>query len=279
MIEAPEAGVIAGVPGELRRLWFAWPTLFRIAVAEMVAYRAEMIIWILSATLPLVMLALWNAASASGPLAGVTQTDFGRYFAVTLVVRQLTGTWIVWELNYQIRNGSLSPALLRPINPLWYNLAETLAALPWRLAVLAPILAGLWWWKPEIVFLPSAAAAAGFAVSVVLALLLSWLVQCIFGLAAFWFDQSIGLFSVYFAVWALMSGYVVPLPMLPDWFQAAVGWLPWYGTLGAPVGILTGQEPHIVRTLAIQGGWVVLLVWATMTLWRRGLVRYGAVGA
>ena len=264
---------------ELGRLVTAWPTLWRVAAADMLAYRAEMVIWILSATMPLVMLALWDAASAEGPLEGFGQADFARYFAVTLVVRQLTGAWIVWELNYNIRQGGLSPQLLRPLNPLWFNLASTLAALPWRMLVLAPLLVGLWWWRPDVWFWPEPGRLAAFALSVFLAFLLSWLVQCLMGLLAFWFEQSLGFFSVYFAVWALSSGYVVPLALLPAWLRGAFAWLPFYGTLGAPVGILTGAESSPGGALLVQLGWVAALALATVFTWKRGIVRYGAVGA
>ena len=60
----------------MRRLTLASPTLMRVAWAEIVAYRAEMVIWILTATLPLVMLALWNAAAADGPIGAYGQVEF-----------------------------------------------------------------------------------------------------------------------------------------------------------------------------------------------------------
>lgn len=263
---------------ELVRVARAWPTLWKVAVADMVAYRAEMVIWILSATMPLVMLALWDAAAAEGPLAGFGQAEFARYFTVTLVVRQLTGAWILWELNWQIRTGALSPALLRPLNPLWFNLASTLVAVPWRLLVLAPILAGLGWWRPEVAFWPGWPALGGFVVSVALAFLAAWLVQVVFGVLAFWFDQSLGFFSVYFAVWGLLSGYFVPLPVLPAWLRDAAAWLPFHATLGAPIEVLLGVSP-VGPTLAVQAGWVVALGVLAVALWRAGVRRYGAVGA
>ena len=45
----------------------ALPDMLRVGAAGIVAYRAEMTIWILSATMPLIMLALWNAVAADGP--------------------------------------------------------------------------------------------------------------------------------------------------------------------------------------------------------------------
>lgn len=262
----------------MSRILRAMPTLLRIAVAEMVAYRAEMIIWILTSTLPLVMLALWNAAAANGPLSGFGQAEIARYFAVTLLVRQLTGAWVMWELNYQIRTGSLSPMLLRPLHPLWWQFAETLAAIPWRLLVLTPLLGAVAFWRPELLFVPSFAQAAGFVASLVLALLVSWYVQCFFGALAFWFDQSVGLFQVWFFLWAVFGGYVVPLALLPPAVADVSRWLPFHASIGAPVEVLLGLAP-IGPTLAVQAGWTLLFAAAFQWMWKRGVRRYGAVGA
>ncbi len=258
-------------------LWGALPTLWRVALAGIVAYRAEMVIWILSATLPLVMLALWDAASIAGPLAGFGQAEFARYFTVTMIVRQLTGAWVVWELNYAVRSGSLSPQLLRPVNPLMFNLFETLAAIPWRMLVLIPMLAGLVLWRPDILFVPELWRFALFLPSVVAAFGIAWLIQALFGMLAFWFDQAMGIFSVYFAVWSFFSGYIVPMALLPDWIAAVARWLPFYGSLGAPVDILLGRANGI--DVAAQFAWVVVLGTGLSVVWTRGIRRYGAVGA
>ena len=258
-------------------LWQAVPTLWRVAVAGIVAYRAEMVIWILSATLPLVMLALWDAASAAGPLAGFGQAEFARYFTVTMVVRQLTGSWIVWELNYAVRSGSLSPQLLRPVNPLVYNLFETLAAVPWRLLVLVPLLGALVVWRPDVVFVPEAWRVALFLVSVCLAFGVAWLVQALFGMLAFWFEEAMGVFSVHFALWSFFSGYIVPMALLPGWVAAVARWMPFYASLGVPVDVLLGRAGW--SDVAAQAGWVVVLALSARAMWARGIRRYGAVGA
>lgn len=95
----------------------AAPALLRVGFASMVAYRAEMVVWILTATMPLVMLALWDAAAAEGPLMGFGQAEFARYFTVTLIVRQLTGAWIVWELNEQGRQAAPAHLLVQLPQP------------------------------------------------------------------------------------------------------------------------------------------------------------------
>ena len=54
--------------------------------------------------------------------------EFVAYFLATLVVRQLTGTWLIWEMNQDIRSGALSQRLLKPIHPLLVYSAQGLGA-------------------------------------------------------------------------------------------------------------------------------------------------------
>lgn len=262
---------------DLRRIINAIPTLVRVGWADIVAYRAEMVIWILTSSLPLVMLALWNAAAADGPIGRFGQTEFARYFTITLVVRQLCGAWIMWDLNYQIRTGGLSPWLLRPVPmPLW-NLAETVVALPFRLVVMAPMLGALIAWRPDLLFSPALSTVLLSALSCAMAFGVTWLIQCMFGLLAFWVDQTTGLYAAYFAVWSLLSGYFVPLELLPARVAAIADWLPFRASLGAPVDLLMGADPGTI--LAAQAGWLAVAAVATVMLWQRGVKRYGAYGA
>jgi ABC-2 type transport system permease protein len=259
----------------------AFPELMRVSFARLVAYRAEMTIWILTASMPLVMLALWNAVASDGPVAGFDQFELARYFACTLIVRQLTGAWIVWELNWQIRSGALSPKLLRPVHPLWQEALWMLSAVPFRLVVLLPLLTGLFLWRPELWQAPSAAGFALFLVSITLAWGMAFLIQAIFGMLSFWFDQSMGMFGVWFTTWTVLSGYTAPLGVFPEAVQSLNTFLPFRGMLGVPVELLSGvlRPEDAGLDLAVQAGWVVGCGVLAVHLWRAGVKRYGAYGA
>ncbi len=259
----------------------ALPDLARVGFAGVVAYRAEMTIWILSATLPLIMLALWNAVAADGPVAGMDQADMARYFAATLLVRQLSSVWLVWELNYEIRSGRLSNKLLKPMHPLVQHAVEMLVALPLRVVVLLPLLAGLLLWRPELWRTPTLLEAGLFVVGVVCAWSLNFLIQALFGVLSFWIDKSDGLFGVWFGLYALLSGYLAPLDTYPAPLRAILELLPFKGMLGTPVEVLSGlRTPReaLVQT-GISLAWVGLLSVAVWGGWRAGVRRYGAYGA
>jgi ABC-2 type transport system permease protein len=259
----------------------ALPDVARVSVARHVAYRAEMTIWILTSILPLIMLALWNAVAADGPIAGWGQDEVARYFVATLVCRQLTGSWVVWELAWSIRTGRMSASLLRPLNPITIHAVWMLTALPFRVVILAPVVVALVVWRPDLLAAPAPEAAALFVVSVALAWLLNFLVQVCFGLLAFWIDKVDGLFGVWFAVWSILSGYVAPLAFFPDALAATLRWLPFRATLSTPVELLGGFLPAHAAwpDVAAQAVWCAA-AWALAgLLWRRGLGRYAAFGA
>lgn len=259
----------------------ALPDMLRVGAAGVVAYRAEMTIWILSATMPLIMLALWNAVASDGPVAGMDQVDLARYFACTLLVRQLTSVWLVWELNWEIRSGRLSNLLLKPMHPLVQHAVDMVCALPFRVVVLVPMLALLLLWRPELWLTPDPARTALFVVSLLLAWMINFLIQALFGILAFWMDKSDALFGIWFALYSLLSGYVAPLATFPDALRPVLTILPFRGMLGLPVEILGGflAMPEALLEVGAQLGWVVLL-WAAVRLaWDRGVKRYGAFGA
>ena len=80
----------------MTRLLRLYPQLLRTGFAEAVAYRAEFLIWMFSTNMPLVMLAIWAAAARSGPVGGYSQTGFAAYYLCALLVRLMTGAWIVY---------------------------------------------------------------------------------------------------------------------------------------------------------------------------------------
>ena len=122
----------------------ALPTLLRVGFAEAIAYRAEMLVWVLATTMPLVMLMLWTAVAEVAPVlsaSGRTWSSGGfvAYFLVVFIVRQLVSSWASWEINFEVRQGLLSMRLLRPIHPIISFAAQNLAYMPLRLVVSLPI--------------------------------------------------------------------------------------------------------------------------------------------
>lgn len=257
----------------------AFPTILRVGFAESVAYRAEMIIWMLTTTMPLVSLALWSAVAASAPVGSFSQHGFAAYFLATVVVRQLTGSWLVWELNMDVRSGALARRLLKPIHPLVAYAGENMAAIPMRALISLPVTA-------LALFVVGGAAPRTPALVLVffLSLVLAWLINfstmAIVGCLAFFLESSTSIFEIWLVAFMILSGYLVPLELFPPTVRAITHALPFRYTIAYPVEIVIGHLDlaGALDDLAIQAAWAFALFAGAIFTWRAGIKRYAAYG-
>ena len=258
----------------------AIPTLVRVGFAEAVAYRAELLVWLLSTTMPLVMLALMTAVAREGPIGRFGTEDFVAYYLAALVVRLVTGAWVIWEVNFEIRQGTLSYRLLRPVHPLVAYACENVGAMPLRFAAAIPIAAGALWVVGPGHVTRDPILLAAFPLSLLGAWLITFLAMAIIGALAFRVESSSALFEVWLGLFGVFSGYLVPLELFPEWLAATARFLPFRYMLAFPVEMVAGMTPRAaaLAELAIQWGFVLGLGLAAREVWRRGLRRFAAYG-
>ena len=194
----------------------AFPTLLRIGVAEVVAYRAEFLVWILTTNMPLVMLALWHAVAADGPVGRFDQREFTAYYLGVLAVRladqQLDG---VADVDGGPRRHAVGqaaapdPSAVRlrrrasggdPDAASWScrrssRCWSTRRGIAWRATIRAG--ARCWWRR------------------CVGAWLLTFFSMVLLGALAFFVDSAMGVFELWIGVHAIFSGYLIPLEVLP----------------------------------------------------------------
>ncbi|HYR18286.1 MAG TPA: ABC-2 family transporter protein [Myxococcales bacterium] len=263
----------------LRAAARAYPALLRAGFASAVAYRAEFVIWMFSTNMPLIMLALWAAVARSGPVGAYTQLGFAAYYLSTLLVRLLTGSWVVWELTMEIRQGTLALRLLRPLHPLLAYSAENLAAVPLRGIVAIPVVSILLWTArgqlghDPLLWLMLLPALLG-------AWLLTFLVMALIGTLALYVESAASLFEAWLGISAVLSGYLVPLDLFPQSVQRIALLLPFRFLLSFPVELMLGKHGRweALGLLGAQWLYVAFAFLATSLVWRAGLRRYSAYG-
>jgi len=264
----------------VKRTLRAIPTLLRVGVAETVAYRAEFLVWILTTTLPLVMLALWTSVASEAPFRSYTSADFVAYYLAGLIVRNLTGSWVAWQISEEIRIGSMSMRLLRPIHPFIAFAAAHLAAVPFRTIIALPV---------AFVLLMSSGASALSSDPVQLALLvpslaLAWLITFAvlfaIGTLGFLFTKTMALLNLYFGLYSLFSGYLMPIPLLPDILRDIAEVSPFRFMFSVPVELMTRDIPtgELWQLMLAQLAWTIVTLLGALWVWRRGLRHYEAVG-
>ena len=124
----------------LRNTARAFPTLLRVGFADAVAYRAEMLVWVLATTMPLVMLALWTTVARRGADRPLRRSrSSSPYFLATFIVRQLTGSWVFYEMNFDGPQRHARDAPAAPRASALGVCSRSLAAMPMRLVVSLPV--------------------------------------------------------------------------------------------------------------------------------------------
>lgn len=258
----------------------AAPSLLRVGFAQAVAYRGEFLIWILSTNMPLVMLLLWTAVAAEAPVGRFGEAEFVAYFLATLIVRLLTSSWVVWELNFEIRQGTLGMRLLKPMHPFLVYAADNVAAIPMRVLVSLPIAVVALVWVGSAQLTSDPLLWAMLPVSLAGAWLMTFCVMALIGTLGLFWESSISVFELWLGLFFVLSGYVLPLELLPEWLWNVARWLPFRFLLSFPVEVGLGLVDRAAawRGLAVQWLYVGVFLFCALRLWKAGLRRYQAYG-
>lgn len=245
---------------------YRWPTIL-----GMVALLTE----------PVVYLIVWTSVAEQngGTIGGLTIGQISAYYVVWTLVRNLTAGYSpeMWQRRFQ--DGTLADMLLRPVHPVYddlaggfgFNLPRAVLAIP-----LTAVLIVLF--QPDLS--PRPVELAVFAVSVVAAYLLRAIAFCVVGSVGFWTTRVDAASRVYMALELLLSGRLVPIVLFPAWLATAAVWLPFRYTFGFPIEVLTTSmsDEALLAGLARQVGWIVVLSLVLAGTWRVAVRRFDAVG-
>ncbi|MFN2274456.1 MAG: ABC transporter permease [Anaerolineales bacterium] len=257
--------------------------LLKTTFASMLQYRAALVIWMISQVLdPVVYLIVWSSVTqaSGGKVGGYTRADFAAYFLVLMLVNHLTYTWIMYEYDYRVREGTLSASLLRPVHPIHSDIADNLSSklvsTP-GLALVAIALALIF--RPQAHLLPWALAAA--IPAVLLAFFARFLLEWTLALVAFWTIRVNAINQMYFVVMLFLSGQLAPLSLFPRPLQVAASLLPFRWLVSFPVELTLGNLTPVqaLTGFTAQLAWLGIAMVLARAVWRRGVRQYSAVGA
>ena len=254
--------------------------LLRVSVLESFAYRGEMIVWLLTTTMPLLMLALLDTVVREKPMGRYGQAQITAYYLATFIVRQMTGCWMSWQMNMEVRSGALSSRLLKPLHPLLAYAVETAASVPMRAAISLPVAVILLVVvgrdgvaHDPVIWLCFALALSG-------AWLISLLVSLTIGSLSFTMESSSKVMDVWLAFYFVASGYLLPVELFPKALRSAIDWLPFRYQIGLPVELMTDAHGRLEALSLLGRQWlfVGLFYALAMLTWRRGVARFEAFG-
>jgi len=240
-------------------------------LAQNLAYRGELLFFVLAQSLPLLFLALWVEG---GPRS---DADYARYYCFAWLAGFFRPTGVAYNLSYEINTGRLSPLLLRPFSPVLEHLADRLALLAVYLPLGLPVAALFPALFPGFLDGLSAARLPGYALYLALGFFFHFALGWLFGSLAFFLERSEGLLEAYYGLLYFFSGLTLPLDALPPGLVRWLEWTPLPYLVYHPAALAAGWEaPAGYGVLAL---WTLLASFLAALAWRWGLVRYSAMGA
>jgi ABC-2 type transport system permease protein len=256
---------------------------FKTTIAEQFQYRGALVIWILGLILePVIYLSVWSAVARSqgGSVDNFTASDFAAYYLIAMMVDHAGFTWIMWEMEFWIRQGNLSPLLVRPVHPIHRHIANNLTFKLLTAAIVIPVVLVLSLiFRPNFTITPQTFLA--FIPALILAMALRFAIEWTFASTAFWITRVNAINQLYFVAFLFLSGFAVPLPLLPGPMQTLAQLMPFYRVLGFPVDLLLGHltPQQILIGFGAQIAWLAIAVTLLNVTWSRGVRQYSAVGA
>lgn len=266
----------------LRELFTIYQAQFKATVALQLQYRAELVLWLIGMILePVIYLVVWTtvAHSRGGSVRGFTAGDFAAYFIVLMMVEHLTFTWIMWEFEWRIRQGTLSPKLLRPLHPIHSDIADNVTYKILTLIVMLPT-AGILSWVFHAQWHLHLWSILAFFPALLLAFLVRFLLEWTLALSAFWVTRVRAINQFYYVTVLFLSGQVAPLSFLPSGLQHLSEVLPFRWMVAFPVELFLGRltPKEVLLGFLAQGFWLTIGIVLVKIVWKAGIRRYSAVG-
>ncbi|WP_309117202.1 ABC-2 family transporter protein [Saccharothrix sp.] len=198
------------------------------------------------------------AAVGAAPVAGYDAASAVTYVWLGQGLLAFVVLWGESQLSERIRTGDVVVDLYRP----WHLQAALLAEDVGRAAYAAvvrlvpPVAIGALFFPfrwPEPHTWPL------FAVSAVLALVISFGMRFILNCTTFWLLDSRGVRNMYEVSSGLLCGLIVPLAFMPEWARDVLWATPFPYLIQAPIDVFLEQGPQWT-VLALQAFWAVVVL-------------------
>ena len=257
-------------------------TNMRVQVQTQFQYRAAMWMYTLGMVAePTIYLVVWTtiARTHGGSIDGIDAGAFAAYYIVWTLVRMMNIVFTPFGWEWRIREGEFSGWLLKPIHPIHYDLSTFAGQkVPWLILYLPIAVALSLIFHPTIH--PSPLEVVVFLVAIWGAYVIRSMNSFALGMVTFWTTRVGAIFQVWFLAELLLSGRLLPLPLMPHWAQTLAAWLPSKWTFYFPIEALVGNmsTTSLLTGLGMQLLWTAIMGSIVLGAWRFAVRQYTAVG-
>ncbi len=210
-------------------------------------------------------LAVWAARPGAGGYDAADAVTFVWLGQALLMTVAVWGGGTTDDLAERIRTGDVATDLYRPVNLVGWYLAGDLGRAGYHLITrgLAPSLVGAVLF--DLVAPASAVVVAAFALSLVLAVVVSFALRFLVACTAFWLLDAQGARMLSGSLAMFFSGLTLPLVLYPGWLGTLAESLPWSAIIQVPIDVWLGRHHgagEVLGALGFQAGWALVLLGA-----------------
>lgn len=268
--------------GRLRSYLSFYATIARTAIQSQLQYRTAQYFYMVGVIAePVIYLVVWGqiAEASGGEVNGFTAGEFAAYYIAWTLVRNMNVVFGAPYWEWRIREGQLSGFLLRPMHPLhndigWFGGSKVVIVALWLPVAAALVLI----FKPTLD--PSVLEGVVFFFAIWGAYLIRTMFMSVMGMLCFWTTRGAAVFDLYMTSELLLSGRLVPLPLMPDWAETIAAFLPFQWAFFFPIDALVGDRSTawLLGGLGIQALWIVIGLLLFRLAWGRAIRHFSSVG-
>lgn len=252
----------------------------RAGIQSLIAYRMNIMGYIVGGLIYcFVMYYLWKAVfSASGGdiFMSFSMTDMVLYLFLSNLTGQLTFSGVCDTVGEEIKDGSISMRLIKPVNTDLSYLFNEIGSLVLMFLVFAlPMMIGLEIYRFSVsgMIMFNIGNFLLYLLSVILAYLITFRVNLCFGFAAFYVKNIWGFGLLKNSIINFLSGALIPLAFMPEFLRNILEYMPFASMSYTPVMIYMGKY-DITETLfrlGIQAVWALALYGLSKWIWSRAI--------
>jgi ABC-2 type transport system permease protein len=213
-------------------------------------------------------------------LEGYGRAELFTYMALTQALIVYLSLFGWYDLMNAVHSGEVATDLLKPMGLVSFWLARDVGRAAVALLLRGITIMALYALFFEMVHPTSLGQATAVAISLVLALLISFGFRFLLNLAAFWSPNARGIGRFGFTLSWFFSGFLMPLAFFPAWVQQIAYLTPFPYMLNVIVDIYTGQltGSALWATLLVQLCWAGLLLALAQVVLRTAVKRLVILG-
>jgi ABC-2 type transport system permease protein len=270
--------------------------ILRTCISERLAYRGDFAFGTLVRFLPIVTsIFLWTAiygGQSEKNINGYRLPDMIAYFLLVMLGRAFSSMpGLAAGIARDVRDGTIKKYLTQPVDMLAYLFwARVAHKLVYYLVATGPFALVFYLCRGYFAQAPDLVTIAAFTLSLVIAFLIGFLMECLIGLVSFWFLEVSSLIFIFMMINYFLSGHMVPLdwlvtifgnqPGIEDKVRTGMMLLPFPYLAYFPAALMLGKHTGTDMWLHLGVGalWVLLLLAANRIAFARGVKHYSAFG-